>query len=149
MTRLAEAKHPQARSRRMALQRMIKRQPARQVIVVEVGAINAIDHLSAGSTQRIQKGIVIADIIVRIIKLRSKDKQRGVGAVLPLPAPNHGRDVNSHARLVQNDLKTARSVIDGDAALTVSANQKLMALFVCVLSADLTGGDAGDDKIPP
>ena len=41
---LAQAQHPKLRSRRVPLQRMVERQPARQVVVIEVGTIDAVGH---------------------------------------------------------------------------------------------------------
>ena len=44
VTGLAQAQHPQPRVRRVPLQRMIERQSARQVVVVEIGAVDAVRH---------------------------------------------------------------------------------------------------------
>src|ERR1700730_4483039 len=103
---------------------------------------------SIGSAQRAQKRLVFANVIIRIVKLRSEYQQRRVGAVLPLPAPDHRRDIDTRARTVQHDLAARRSVIDRDAALTIGADQKLMALLVGVLATDSTGWNAGNDEIP-
>src|SRR5665647_2575635 len=55
--------------------------------------------------------------------------------------------MDTHVRLAQLDFKPCRSVVDRHAALTVGANQKLMALFVRMLTPDLAGGNTGYDEI--
>lgn len=52
MTGFAQAKHPETRTRRVALQRIIERKSARQVVVVEVSAINALRHIRGQSAAR-------------------------------------------------------------------------------------------------
>ena len=66
---------------------------------------------------------------------------------LPLPAPDHGRNVDTHARFVQHDFKPRCSIVDRDAASAVRADQKLMTLLVRVLASYPSGRDAGNDKI--
>jgi hypothetical protein len=95
----------------------------------------------------LQESPVLTNVIARIIGLRREYEQCGVDAVLPLFAPNHRREVDTDAGFVQQDFQARRSVIDGDAALAIRANQKLMTPFVRVLSTDLIGRNAGNDKI--
>jgi hypothetical protein len=102
---------------------------------------------SVNRSQSFQKGAVFADIITRIIKLGREYEQRGIGAVLPLRGPNHGRNVNAHVWFVQHDFQMRLSIIDRDAALAVGANQKLMALFMRMFSTELSGWNTGNDKI--
>jgi len=76
MAGVAEAQHPQPRARTVPLQRPIEGQTTRQVVVVEIGAIDALSHepcqISAESAERSEKD--------------------GQPAQIPRSAPNYRRD---------------------------------------------------------
>jgi hypothetical protein len=101
-----------------------------------------------GGADGVQKRIVLANIVVRIIEFRRKYEQRGVRTVLPLPAPDHRRKVNADARLVQHHFAPRCSIVDRYAALSVSTDQKLVTSFVGVFSTDFPRWNPGNDKIP-
>src|SRR5437870_2153379 len=102
---------------------------------------------SVGSAQCAHKRAIVANVVIRIVTLGSEYQQRRIGAVLPLPAPYHRRNVDPHAWFIQHHFEPCRAVVDRDAALAVGANQELMAALVGMLSPDRPGWNAGDDKI--
>ena len=65
-----------------------------------------------------QEFVVIPDIVGRIIVIRGKDQQHGVGGIAMLDAPDHRRDVKAEIRPIEKNFpsrrfETLRKVLPG------------------------------------
>src|SRR5260221_8570252 len=57
------------------------------------------DAPSISATHSFQKCVIFSNVVGRVVRLGSEDKQCSIAAVLPLPAPHHGSKVNTDIRL--------------------------------------------------
>ena len=74
-----------------------------------------------------QEFVVIPDIVGRIIVIRGKDQQHGVGGIAMPDAPDHRRDVKAEIRPIEKNFASRLPVIDDDMAAPTGTNQKLVA----------------------
>ena len=72
--------------------------------------------------------------------MRCKHQQHGIGRVLVLDAPHHGRQVNAQVRSVQQELLPVLAIVGHDGAATAHTDEELMTFAVGMLTAGFHAG---------
>ena len=79
-------------------------------------------------------------IVCAIVMVRCKHQQHGIGRILVLNAPHHGRKVEADIRPIQEKFLTIAAVIGYYRTTAAHTNQELMAFSVRVLAACFHAG---------